>query len=91
VVRSQPSGMVARPLEQSRGKMNDRCGSFYEPSQNPAYRFTLARKFFSDLSYRFTFHRFLKFPDIVTLVPHESGTPDFGAQFCSVTRADSAE
>jgi hypothetical protein len=24
--------------------MNDRYGSFYEPSQNPAYRFTLARE-----------------------------------------------
>ena len=60
MVRSQPSGMVARPLEQSRGKMNDRCGSFYEPSQNPAYRFTLARKFFfSDLAYRFAIARFL--------------------------------
>jgi len=26
VVRPQPSGMVARPFEQSKGKMNDRCG-----------------------------------------------------------------
>jgi hypothetical protein len=71
--------------------MNDRCGSFYEPSQNPAYRFTLARKlFFSDLSPTGTPIVF-KVPHIVTPVPHESGTPDFGAQFCSVTRADSAE
>jgi hypothetical protein len=42
VVRPELSGTVARPLEASRGKMNDRYGSCYESLQNPAYRSTLA-------------------------------------------------
>jgi len=31
--------------------MNDRYGSFYGPSQNPAYRFTLAREVLSPTAY----------------------------------------
>jgi hypothetical protein len=48
--------------------MNDRCGSFYEPPQNPAYRFTLARELSSPTSDNAEASVFLDFRTSLTLL-----------------------
>jgi hypothetical protein len=74
--------------------MNDRCGSFYEPPQNPAYRFTLARELSSPTSDNAEASVFLDFRTFLTpalLLLMSSERRNFGAQFYQCESPISAE